>query len=207
MQLLAVQNLWEGIDVGRHLWAFSPLIALLCTMLAVVICPIVVDRSPRMIGATVLAGIVVTFIMTLRVANMVTDGGLSGLTTELGSGMLIADKLAVWFQVVLVIFIAGVMALWWMGSAATERDAPEFCVLLLGSALGMALMVSTSNLLMIVVAIEATSLPSYALVGFNKRDRMGAEASLKYMIFGANSAALILKGIIQLNRVCGNHEF
>ena len=70
----------------------------------------------------------------------------------------------------LLVFLGGVTCLWWIGSAETEENAPEFFVLLLGSALGMALMTSTSHLLMIVVAIEAASLPSYAIVGFDKSD-------------------------------------
>ena len=58
----------------------------------------------------------------------------------------------------------------------------------------MSLMVSTTNLLMTVIAIELASIPSYAIVGFDKRDRVGAEASLKYMIFGAVCAAIMLYG-------------
>jgi NADH-quinone oxidoreductase subunit N len=203
---MLAQNLWEGIDVSGQLWAFSPLIALVCTMLAVVVCPIIVGRGPRIIGSVVVAGIVITFILAFQVAHMVSDGGITGLTTETRSGMLVADNMAVWFQGVLLIFLLGITALWWIGSAPTERDAPEFFVLLLGSALGMCLMVSTSNLLMVVVAIETASLPSYALVGFNKRDRIGAEASLKYMVFGAICAALMLYGVSLLYGVCGSLE-
>ena len=44
------------------------------------------------------------------------------------------------------------------------------------------------------VAIEFASLPSYALVGSDKRNRLAAEASLKYMIFGAVCAAIMLYG-------------
>jgi NADH-quinone oxidoreductase subunit N len=68
----------------------------------------------------------------------------------------------------------------------------------------MALMVSSLNLLMIVIAIEAASLPSYAIVGFDKRDRVGAEASLKYMIFGAISAAIMLYGASLLYGLVGS---
>jgi NADH-quinone oxidoreductase subunit N len=74
-------------------------------------------------------------------------------------------------------------------------NAPEFFTLLIGSALGMILMVSTLNLLMIVLAIELASLPSYAIAGFNKRDRLSAEASLKYVVFGAVTAAIMLYGV------------
>lgn len=128
---------------------------------------------------------VVTFLLCLRVADAVAGGGVSGLSPDSTGGMLIADNLSIFFQIILIVFLAGVVWLWWMGSSATDRNAPEFFILLIGSALGMALMTSTVNLLMIVVAIETASLPSYAIVGFDKRDRLGAEASLKYMIFGA----------------------
>ena len=89
--------------------------------------------------------------------------------------MLIADNLAVYFKLIVLLFAACVTALWWMGSASTEREAPEFFVLLLGGALGMILMVGSLNLLMIVLAIEMASLPSYAIVAFDKRDRLAAE--------------------------------
>jgi len=95
-----------------------------------------------------------------------------------------------------------VTILWWSCSADIEHDAPEFFVLLLGSALGMSLMVSTANVLMMTVAIEFASLPSYAMVGFDKKNRASAEASLKYIIFGAVSAAIMLYGASLLYGMC-----
>jgi len=68
----------------------------------------------------------------------------------------------------------------------------------------MALMVSTANLLMIVVAIEVASLPSYAIVAFDKRDAKGAEASLKYVIFGAVCVAIMLYGASLLYGLVGS---
>jgi NADH-quinone oxidoreductase subunit N len=109
--------------------------------------------------------------------------------------MFIVDTLSIFFKAVLLLFLVGITVLWWVCSADREADAPEFFVLLLGSALGMALMVSTQNLLMIVVAIEFASLPSYAMVGFEKRNRLAAEASLKYVIFGGVCAAIMLYGV------------
>ena len=204
MNLLAQAGPWAGVDIGEHLFWFSPLIALICTMLAVVACPIILGRGARTIGTVALLGILITFILSLRVAGAVADGGASGLSPDATGGMLIADNLSVCFQLVLVVFMAGVVWLWWMGSSATERNAPEFFILLIGSALGMALMVSSVNLLMIVVAIEAASLPSYAFVGFDKRDRIGAEASLKYMIFGGVCAAIMLYGVSLLYGLVGS---
>ena len=210
MNLLAVSNPWEGINVGEQLLLFSPMLALIVTMLAVVVTPIIAGREPRAIARVALAGTAVAFALIFGVARHVGGAGVDGLSPLAGSGMLIADNLSLWFQMLLLIFVAGVTALWWIGSADTERDAPEFFILLLGSALGMAMMASSTNLLMIVIAIETASLPSYALVGFNKRDRRGggggggAEASLKYMVFGAICAATMLYGTSLLYGAVGS---
>jgi len=197
-------NSWSNIPIGEQLSAFSPMLALTVTMLAIVAAPLVAGRRPRVIAAVAAVGVGVAFLLTLRVASVVLDRGLSGLSTQPLAGLLLADNLSIGFQLILLIFLAAVMALWWIGSSDSERNAPEFFILLLGSALGMALMASTANLLMIVVAIETASLPSYAMVGFDKRDRLGAEASLKYMIFGAVSAAIMLYGASLLYGLVGS---
>lgn len=195
---------WEGIDIGAQLFAFSPMIALTCTMLAIVGAPILFGRSAKTISFVASVGVLVTFFFVIRVARSVVDGGVSGLSTDASSAMLLADNLSSGFQLVLMLFLVGVMYLWRVGSAETEENAPEFFILLLGSALGMMLMTSTANLLMVVVAIETASLPSYAIVGFDKRDRRGAEASLKYMIFGAVCAAIMLYGVSLLYGLSGS---
>jgi len=194
MSLLAQSDLWSAFDVGRDLSLFSPMIALTCTMLLVVALPVVVGRGARTIGGASMLGIIVTFVLLLQVADRIGLGAVSGFSAKPMMGLLIADNLSVGFQLILVVFLAGVSLLWWIGSADTERNAPEFFILLIGSAIGMSLMVSTTNLLMMVVAIEMASIPSYAIVGFDKRDRIGSEASLKYMIFGAVCAAMMLYG-------------
>ncbi|UCE60975.1 MAG: NADH-quinone oxidoreductase subunit N [Phycisphaerales bacterium] len=197
-------NLWANIPVGEHLAFFSPMITLVCTMLAIVACPIVLGRGSRTTAGIALLGIIATFILALRVLHATTTNGVSGLSTDPGAGLFIVDGLSAFFQVLLIIFLAGVTWLWWLGSSANERNAPEFFILLFGSALGMSMMVSSANLLMIVVAMETASLPSYAIVGFDKRDRLGAEASLKYMVFGAICAAIMLYGASLLYGLTGS---
>lgn len=204
MNLLGQAGPWAGVNIGEHLFMFSPMIVLVCTMLAVVISPIIFGRGARTIGTVAVLGMVVTLLFSLRVASAVAEGGMSGLSPGGADGMLIADNLSVFFQIILIVFLGGVTWLWWMGSSATEQNTPEFFILLIGSALGMMLMTSTANLLMIVVAMETASLPSYAIVGFDKRDRLGAEASLKYMIFGAVCAAIMLYGVSLLYGLVGS---
>ena len=87
--------------------------------------------------------------------------------------MLVADNLSCWFQLLLYFFIVCITVLWWIGSSKNGTECAGVLRAPFGSALGMALMTSTTNLLVIAIALEMASLPSYALVGFNKRDRIG----------------------------------
>ena len=204
MVFLASTSPWLGIPLGEHAFLFSPMIAMTCTMLAIVSVPILVGRGVRPVGTVAVLGMVVTLFLAIRVAKTVAAGGVSGFSTDPAAGLLIVDNLSAFFQVLLAVFMLCVTWLWWIGSAQSERNAPEFFILLIGSALGMSLMVSTANLLMIIIAIEAASLPSYAIVGFDKNNRKGAEASLKYVIFGAVSAAIMIYGASLLYGLTGS---
>jgi len=201
---LAQSTAWKGIAVGEQLYAFSPMIALIVTMLAIVACPLLIGRGARTIASVTLMGVLVSLVMCFRVGAVIPDGGLSGLSTQSSSAILLVDNLSIGFEIILLVFMVGVMGLWLVGSCDREKNAPEFFILLVGSALGMALMVSTANLLMMVIAMETASLPSFALVGFDKSNRRGAEASLKYMIFGAVSAAIMLYGVSLLYGLAGS---
>src|SRR5436190_998533 len=74
---------------------------------------------------------------------------------------------------------------------------------LLGATLGVMLMASTTNLLMLFMAVEMASLPSYVLAGFRKTHRVGAEASLKYVLFGAATSAVMAYGLSLLYGLYG----
>ncbi len=195
------------MDAARDLPRLAPELALIATMLGIVAAPILLGRGARTIAAVAAVGIATAIWMVIRTAGMVeANGPMSALTPDPNGGMIVVDSIAVFYKFLLLIFLAGVTYLWWIGSADQERDAPEFFILLIGSALGMALMAGTTNLLMMAVAIETASLPSYAIVGFNKRDAKAAEASLKYMVFGAISAAAMLYGISLIYGLTGSLE-
>ena len=63
MSFLAQHELWSNFNVGRDLVLFSPMIALTCTMLLVVACPIVVGRGARTIATASTFGMVVALLL------------------------------------------------------------------------------------------------------------------------------------------------
>ena len=116
------------------------------------------------------------------------------VSTTVFHDMLVIDQFGQFFKLLLILFTALIIAQWWLlkRERGSDLDAPDFFCLLLGAVFGMSLMASANNLLMIVVATEAASLPSFALAGFRKHTRRGTEASLKYVIFGAASSAIMI---------------
>lgn len=74
------------------------------------------------------------------------------------------------------------------------RNLGEFYALLLFAITGLMLTVGTNHLLFLFVALELASLSLYLLAGFSQTAR-SAEASLKYFLFGAVSAAFFLFGL------------
>lgn len=74
-------------------------------------------------------------------------------------------------------------------------DAPDYVSLILGAVLGMCLMASASNLLVMFIALETASFPSFALAGFRKTTKQGPEASLKYVLFGSVASAIMIYGL------------
>ena len=79
-----------------------------------------------------------------------------------------------------------------------KEDGADFYSLVLGSSLGMCLMVSANNLLIVFMAVEMASVPSYALAGMLKGRPASSEAALKYAIYGAGAAGVMLYGICLL---------
>ena len=79
----------------------------------------------------------------------------------------------------------------------------DFYVLMLVSTLGMCLMASAADVIMLYLAIETTSIPLYVLAGFYKDDDKSTEAGFKYLLFGAMTSAIMLFGFSYLFGLAG----
>src|SRR2546421_1598415 len=71
----------------------------------------------------------------------------------------------------------------------------EFIALLFALLLGMFLMASSTDLLMIYLSVETVSLVSYVLTSFRRADRKANEAALKYVIYGGVASGVMLYGM------------
>jgi NADH-quinone oxidoreductase subunit N len=115
--------------------------------------------------------------------------------TEIFTGMLVFDPFSALMRGLLLLF-GFLFTLFTMLSGVPDReDSPDIYTLVLGSLVGMCLMVSANHLLMVFLAIEMASVPSYALVALMKGNRRASEAALKYAVYGAGAAGVMLYGI------------
>ena len=111
------------------------------------------------------------------------------------------DWLGFFFKM-LFIFGAGMTALFLMDHEKVGHRGEAY-LLLLASTIGMCLMASAADLIMLYLAIETTSIPLYVLAGFMLSDDRSTEAGFKYLLFGAMTSAIMLYGFSLLYGFAG----
>lgn len=123
---------------------------------------------------------------------------------ELFTGMLVHDTLTAYLRVFLMAFAVLFVILSRLTGIADKEDGQDYYVLVLGATVGMCVMASANHLLTIFLGIEMASVPSYVLAGIVKGRRRSSEAALKYAIYGAGTAGVMLYGVSLLAGVLGS---
>ena len=90
------------------------------------------------------------------------------------------------------------------GGKSRGRGAGEFYTLFLCVVLGMFLMVSAHNLLMVYLSLEFVSIISVVLAAFSTESRRSSEAALKYVVFSGAASGVMLYGMSWLFGVAGS---
>jgi NADH-quinone oxidoreductase subunit N len=114
---------------------------------------------------------------------------------DIFGGLLAFDNFTIFVRILLLSFTTLVIWLSMLTGIPDREDSADFYCLLLGATLGMTLMAWANHLLMVYIAVEMASLPSYALAGFLKGKRQSSEAALKYVVYGGGASGIMLYGI------------
>ncbi|QDU95404.1 NADH-quinone oxidoreductase subunit N [Lignipirellula cremea] len=133
----------------------------------------------------------------------VIDAADPGAVTrmEIFTGMLVYDTFGVFIRMVLIGFLVLFVIFTKLSGIPDKEDGPDIYSLALGATLGMCLMATANHLLMVFMAVEMASVPSYVLAGMLKGRRRASEAALKYSIYGAGAAGVMLYGISLLSGI------
>src|SRR5208283_949794 len=164
-----------------------PEFALVFTFLSAIVADLVFKRK-AIVAGIVLGGFAATAYYVVEEV---------GVNVSTFNNMLAVDPFSVFFKCVIIVS-ALIIVMFSLASNEVNssfRRIGEYYALLVAMTTGMFLMVGSSNLLMMYLSLELTSISSYILAGFTKEVPNSAEASLKYVIYGALSSGFMLYGI------------
>jgi NADH-quinone oxidoreductase subunit N len=120
------------------------------------------------------------------------------------TGALVADSFTVVLRGLLLLFTILFATFTQIAGVSDQDDMTEFYILILGALVGMCLMISANHILIVMLGVEMASVPCYVLAGMRRHDPKASEAAMKYAVFGAGAAGVMLYGMSLLVGVLGS---
>jgi NADH-quinone oxidoreductase subunit N len=142
-------------------------------------------------GAVSLAGVAASGVAALAL----WDSARAAEETAGFGGMIVLDPMRLSFTLVFLIVAALTLLVSMIWVEWEGLPAGEFHTLLLFATVGMMLMASGNDLVMLFLGLEILSISTYVMAGFRRTDVRSNESSLKYFILGSFSSAFLLFGI------------
>lgn len=206
-----ISDLYKNLiqdTLGSSLGAFAPELAICGTILVLLFARLFnCDRRGNIVTPAGLTLLGIAVAMLCSILHFRDFAGIPGseviVSREIFTGLLVFDQFTAFFRVFLMATIFIVVWLTILSGIPDREDGPDFYILLLGATLGTMLMASANHMLMLFLAIEMTSVPSYVMVGFLKGRKTASEAALKYVVYGGGAAGIMLYGISLLGGMLG----
>jgi len=180
-------------DVLGSLPYFLPEIYLTALFILVLVTDLLFGKNSTWICRTIAcAGMMVVIFKDLQQFELVLSGA-----SYLFNGMLMLHRKVIIFRLIidLLTFMLLLYFTWDNRLKAHKKGLSDLYTIVIGSVLGLHLMVLSINLLAIYLSIEMVSIASYLLVAYKSENAFSTEAGLKYVLFGAASSAVMLYGI------------
>ena len=179
-----------GEQLLHGLWAILPEIILLLLGILVITLDLIKrgKTSGRMFGYVTIAGALVALaVIGYQVINQQPEPALAF------AGMVRVDLFVQMFRMMFVtaLILATLISL----DVKGLKTNGEFYGLLIFSTVGMGFMAASSNIVMLYVGLETTSITLYMLAGFIRESTVSTEAGMKYFLFGAFTSTILLYGL------------
>ena len=156
-------------------------------ILVMLVDPVIPDHSSKKpLGIIALVGSLAGLAATLYQSGFYGDAFFN---------MVRVDTFSVFFHFVVLMVTLVVVLSSFDYLEVQQIKAGEYYGLILFAAVGMMLMSSAIELVLIFIAIEISSISSYVLAGFRRRAAESAESALKYFLLGSFATAFFLYGV------------
>jgi NADH-quinone oxidoreductase subunit N len=174
-------------DSADYIRILPEIVLSLFGIIVMVLDPIMDDRqSRRTLGGIALAGSIVAIWATLYSAK------LPGYAFW---DMVKVDAFSTFFHFLVAAITAVVILASFEYMQVQQIRAGEYYALILFGAVGMSLMSSAVELVLVFIALEISSISTYILAGFRRNSAISSESSLKYFLLGSFATAFFLYGI------------
>jgi NADH-quinone oxidoreductase subunit N len=185
------------VEAGAFLGLLPELVSLLFLLLVLMI-GVFTPRSPGLSAALAAFGALATFAAAAVLVATGFEGSFFG-------DAYVVDPFGLYFKLVVAgsAFFAIVAAARYSGATG---DAPEYLTLILSVLFGASLLVSMRDLFGIFLAIELATIPSYALVAFDRSRRESPEGGIKYLLTGVIASSVLLYGMVLIYGSTGSAE-
>ncbi|MBK9099773.1 MAG: NADH-quinone oxidoreductase subunit N [bacterium] len=189
-------------NLTTSLQLIKPEIALSILLVVVVLFDLIFDKRKNLLPFISIIGLLITAYFVVEQFGLNTFAFETG---NYGAGLVAVDSFAAFFKMIVILSTIFIIL---FSVASTEivntsDRHGEYYTLILGMVLGMFLVSSASDLILIYLSIELLSLSSYILAGFLKTVDRSSEASLKYVIYGSTASGVMLFGISILYGLTG----
>ncbi|HVE86520.1 MAG TPA: NADH-quinone oxidoreductase subunit N [Myxococcales bacterium] len=201
------------LDNAHSAFYFLPEIVLTAGAMLVFVLDLTVAKSPRRMAILSWVSIAILGVATWATwytAHAPYAAAEGGAFTPLERpvalfhGLIVVDAWAIFFKYLSWIVTALCI---WIAEPSLEIGSDrigEYCALLLSIGVGMSLMASATDMLMMAIGVELVSMVSYALAGFRKHHRKSSEAALKYVVYGGVASGMMLFGMSWLYGLLGS---
>lgn len=176
------------VNMG-DLFLIAPMIALFVASLIPITIKVLkgnVEQKPIATLTQALLGIVAA-------AGLLIVFGGTGKTAF--NDVLIFDGITQWTGLIALSAAAGSLILMYENPATRGVQFSELVFLCLSSVLGMTILISALDLLMIFIGLEIMSLSLYVMIGMSHEQRLSKESAFKYFVLGSFASAVFLFGI------------
>lgn len=164
------------------LFPMLPEIVMLCLAILVLIMDLIIKKKEVLALISIFSAAIVGYL-------------LIGSSGEIFSGMFISDNYSLFFKLIFLISLTLSVLLSIRYLRIENVNFGEYYSLMLFSSLGMMIMASAGDLIVLYLGLELMALSTYILAGFIRHEIRSNEAALKYFLLGAFASAFLLYGI------------
>lgn len=197
-----------GLDIAQSteniiasLSYFVPELIISVGFLLIILIDLFIKRAERLVFIASVVTLLFAAIAYFIQLNIIQTNSLL-----LFNGMFLHNSYVIGFK--LLALFASLLSLIFFNQDRDLKNHPkginDFFTIFLGGVLGLLTLISSANLLMLFLSIEMLSIASYLMVSYTNKEKLQAEAGMKYVLFGATASAIMLYGLTFLYGFSGS---